>query len=388
MKAMILAAGQGTRMRPLTLVAPKPMLPLLGKPVMEYLVEHLRAHGFTEIVVNTSYLSEQIETYFGDGRRLGVDMAYSFEGAVDGQGQIVSTPIGSAGGMRRIQDFSGFFDSTFVVLCGDAIIDVDLTKAVAAHRASDAIATLVAKPVGREEVSSYGIVVTAPGGRVVSFQEKPRPDEAKSNLANTGIYIFEPEVFDFIPAGEAFDIGSQLFPKLIEARAPFFATELPFEWVDIGNTRDYWDASMRVLRGEVRSVSLPGREIAPGVRAGINVSVPADCSGLVGPIWIGGSARIESGATVIGPAVIGPGSVIERGAVVEQSVVWNYTRVAGSASLRNMVVCGPHGVASDGRQMSWGDLGLGWAIDDARSLEREARPFDIEDLPTVDGEAA
>jgi mannose-1-phosphate guanylyltransferase len=366
---MILAAGKGTRVRPLTYVVPKPMIPLLGRPVMEFLVDHLRAHGFDEIMVNTSYLAPQIEDYFRDGRRFGVEMAYSFEGALDAAGAIVDQPLGSAGGLRRIQDFSGFFDSTFVVLCGDAIVDVDLTAAVAAHRAAGALATLVAKPVTLEEVSSYGIVVTGEGGRIRSFQEKPRPAEALSTTANTGIYIFEPTVFDFIPPGQVFDIGSQLFPALLAAGAPFFAVELPFEWVDIGNAPDFWNATMRLLRGEIPHAPLPGRAIAPGIHVGLNVSLPSDRSRITGPVWIGGSGHIGDGATIIGPAAIGPGCVIESGAIVERSVIWDHTRVSGCATVRDQIVCGAHAVTSRGAAVSLTEAALTWAIDDARRLK-------------------
>jgi mannose-1-phosphate guanylyltransferase len=157
-KGMILAAGQGTRVRPLTRDLPKPMVPLLGKPVMEYLIEHLARHGIHEIMINVAYHHQRIEEYFGDGSRWGVEIGYSYEGIRD-HGDILPKPMGSAGGMRKIQDFSGFFDETTLVLCGDALIDLDITAAIEEHRAKGAIASVVAMDVPLEEVSSYGIVV-------------------------------------------------------------------------------------------------------------------------------------------------------------------------------------------------------------------------------------
>jgi mannose-1-phosphate guanylyltransferase len=387
MKAMIFAAGKATRVRPLTCVVPKPMIPLLGRPVLEFLVDHLRGHGFDKIMVNTSYMAPQIEDYFRDGRRFGVQMAYSFEGTVADDGLIADAPLGSGGELRRIQDFSGFFDGTFVVLGGDAIVDVDLTAAVAAHRAAGAIATLVAKPVSREEVSSHGIVVADADGRIRSFQEKPKPADAKSTMANAGIYIFEPAIFEFIPAGEAFDIGSQLFPALLAAKAPFYAVELPFEWVDIGSTSDFWSATMKLLRGEIPCVRVPGREVAAGIYAGINVSLPEDRSGLRGPVWIGGSASIAAGAIVIGPAAIGPGCVIESGAIVERSIVWNHTRVSGAATLKDQIVCGPYCVTSKGAAVSLGEADLTWAIDDARRPKRAVDQQGIGSFVSAHGSA-
>jgi len=201
MKAMILAAGKGTRVRPITHTIPKPMIPILQKPVMEFLLELLKEHGFTEVMVNVSHLAEEIENYFRDGQRFGVEIAYSFEGRIQ-DGQLIGDALGSAGGLKKIQNFQSFFDETFVVLCGDALIDLDLTEAVRRHREKGAMASLITKRVPKDQVSSYGVVVTDADGRVRSFQEKPAVDEAASNMINTGIYIFEPEVLDFVPSGQ------------------------------------------------------------------------------------------------------------------------------------------------------------------------------------------
>ena len=213
-KGMILAAGQGTRVRPLTKDLPKPMVPILDKPVMEYLVERLAAHGVRQIMVNVAWNHHKIEQYFRDGRRWGVEIGYSYEGVYE-HGDILPRPLGSAGGMKRIQDMSGFFDETTIVLCGDALVDLDITAALAEHRAKGALASVVTLPVPREQVGNYGIVVADEDGRVVSFQEKPRPEEARSNLASTGIYIFEPAVLDLVPSGRVFDIGAELFSKYL-----------------------------------------------------------------------------------------------------------------------------------------------------------------------------
>ncbi|MEB3355278.1 MAG: nucleotidyltransferase family protein, partial [Synechococcales bacterium] len=192
MKAMILAAGKGTRVRPITYTIPKPMIPILQKPVMEFLLELLRQHGFDEIMVNVSHLANEIESYFRDGQRFGVQIAYSFEGRIE-DGQLIGEALGSAGGMKRVQEFSPFFDDTFVVLCGDALIDLNLTEAVRWHREKGAIATIIMKSVPKDQVSSYGVVVTDDDGRIKTFQEKPAVEEALSTDINTGIYIFEPE---------------------------------------------------------------------------------------------------------------------------------------------------------------------------------------------------
>ena len=351
MKAMILAAGKGTRVQPLTYELPKPMIPILGKPVMEYLVEHLVSHGVREIMVNVSYLHQKIEEYFGDGHRFGAAIGYSFEGYMSADGELHPEPIGSAGGMKKIHEFGGFFDETTLVICGDAIIDLDLAAALAEHGSKGAAASIITKQVPREKTSEYGMVVADANGRVQSFQEKPRPEEALSTLASTGIYILEPEIIDLIPSGEVFDIGSQLFPMLIEKGVPFYAQSRPFEWIDIGNVRDFWSVSQSVLRGEVDHMIMPGKEIAPGVWAGLNVRIDWQDTCLTGPIYLGSGTRVEAGSTIIGPTWVGHGSHICSGAEIAESILFEYTRITPGTHMHQMVVCKDYCVTREGKMM-------------------------------------
>ncbi|MBC1219868.1 NDP-sugar synthase [Nostoc sp. UCD121] len=383
MKAMILAAGKGTRVRPITYTIPKPMIPILQKPVMEFLLELLRQHGFDQIMVNVSHLAEEIENYFRDGQRFGVQIAYSFEGKIDDDGKLVGEAIGSAGGMRRIQDFSPFFDDTFVVLCGDALIDLDLTEAVKWHRAKGAIATIITKSVPQEEVSSYGVVVTDEEGRVKAFQEKPSTEEALSTNINTGIYIFEPEVFNYIPSDVEYDIGSQLFPKLVEIKAPFYAIPMDFEWVDIGKVPDYWRAIRGVLLGEIKNVQIPGHEVAPGIYTGLNVAVNWDKVDITGPVYIGGMTRIEDGAKIVGPAMIGPNCWICSGATVENSVIFEWSRLGPGVRLVDKLVFGRYCVDKTGAAIDVQAAALDWLITDARQTPPSHTPVErqaIEEL--------
>lgn len=376
MKAMILAAGKGTRVRPITYTIPKPMIPILQKPVMEFLLELLRQHGFDEIMVNVSHLAEEIENYFRDGQRFGVQIAYSFEGKIDDDGKLVGEAIGSAGGMRRIQDFSPFFDDTFVVLCGDALIDLDLTAAVKWHKSKGAIATVITKSVPKEEVSSYGVVVTDEENRIKAFQEKPSTEEALSTNINTGIYIFEPEVFDHIPSGVEYDIGSQLFPKLVEINAPFYAIPMDFEWVDIGKVPDYWRAIRGVLLGEIKNVQIPGHEVAPGIYTGLNVAVNWDKVDITGPVYIGGMTRIEDGARIVGPAMIGPNCWICNGATVDNSVIFEWSRLAPGVRLVDKLVFGRYCVDKTGAAIDVQAAALDWLITDARQTPPSEIPLE------------
>jgi mannose-1-phosphate guanylyltransferase len=365
MKAMILAAGKGTRVRPITHTTPKPMIPILQKPVMEFLLELLRQHGFDEIMVNVSHLSEEIENYFRDGQRFGVQIAYSFEGRIE-DGELIGEALGSAGGIKRIQDFQSFFDDTFVVLCGDALIDLDLTEAVRRHKQKGAMASLVAKRVPHDQVSSYGVVVTDDEGRILRFQEKPSMEEAASDMINTGIYIFEPEVLDFIPSGQAFDIGADLFPKLVEAGAPFYALPMEFEWVDIGKVPDYWQAIRSVLQGHVRQVQIPGVEVRPGIYTGLNVAADWDKIHVEGPIYVGAMTRIENGATIIGPAMIGPSCHICEGATIDNSIIFDYSRIGEGVRLVEKLVYGRYCVDRNGDHFDLQEASLDWLITDVR----------------------
>ncbi|MBF2002764.1 MAG: NDP-sugar synthase [Synechococcales cyanobacterium C42_A2020_086] len=386
MKAMILAAGKGTRVRPITYTIPKPMIPILQKPVMEFLLELLRQHGFTEIMVNVSHLANEIESYFRDGQRFGVQIGYSFEGRIV-DGELVGEALGSAGGMRRIQDFYPFFNDTFVVLCGDALIDLNLTEAVKQHREKGAIATIVTKTVPREEVSSYGVVVMDESGRIKAFQEKPSVEEALSTNINTGIYIFEPEIFDYIPSGVEYDIGGQLFPKLVEMGAPFYGISMDFEWVDIGKVPDYWQAIRDVLLGKIKNVEIPGYEVAPGIYTGLNVAVNWDKVHIEGPVYIGSMTRIEDGATIIGPSMIGPSCHICSNATVDNSVIFEYSRLGPGVRLVDKLVFGRYCVDKTGAAIDVQAAALDWLITDTRQTMPASPPAEhqaIAELLSVD----
>lgn len=339
MKAMILAAGKGTRVRPLTYDLPKPMIPILGKPVMAYIVEHLASQGVRDIMVNVSYLHEQIENYFGEGGQYGVNIGYSFEGYVDDEGEVVPQALGSAGGMKRIQEFGQFFDDTTIVVCGDAIIDLDLEAALREHREKGALASVVTKEVPWDKVSDYGVVVMKEDGRIESFQEKPKREEAKSNFVSTGIYIFEPEAIDLIPSGKIFDIGSELFPLMAEKGLPFYAQTRPFNWLDIGSVTDYWTVLQDVLTGEVQQMEVPGRQVRDGVWVGLNTRIDWEGTSIEGPVYIGSGTHIEKGSRIIGPTWIGHGSHVCAGAEVTRSILFEYTRVLPQAQLDEMIVC-------------------------------------------------
>jgi mannose-1-phosphate guanylyltransferase len=345
------------------------MIPLVRKPVMEFLVEHLKFHAVEQIMVNTSHLAPVIEEYFRDGDRFGVQMAYSFEGDLIG-GQLEGKPMGSAGGMKKIQDFSGFFDETFVVLCGDALVDVDFSEVLRFHRERNSIATLVLRDVPAEHVSKYGVVQTDDSGRITRFQEKPDRAEALSTTINTGIYVFEPAIFDFIPSGVEFDIGGELLPELVRQGQNIFGVALPFNWLDIGSVPDYWTATGMLLRGNVSGFTIPGKEVYPGVFCGINVQIAWDRVSVDGPVYIGSSTSVGDGSTIIGPTVIGSGCVIQPGATLRECILADYTRVSSIAVLEQKLIFGSKCIDPSGKYLDIAESQIGWLMDDARKKEQ------------------
>lgn len=366
MKAMILAAGKGTRVRPITHAIPKPMIPIMRKPVMESIIELLSRHGVDDIVINTSHLAPVIEGYFRDGNHLGVQIAYSYEGVLTDEG-FEDRVLGSAGGMQKIQSFSGFFDETFVVLCGDAWIDLDIRQALEFHRAKGGIASIVLQKVPHAEVHKYGVVELAADQRVLRFQEKPTPEEAVSNLINTGIYIFEPEVFEHIPKHTEYDIGGELFPALVRKHIPFYGIEMDFQWVDIGSVPDVWGATRRALLGEINGFKMPGREIRPGIWAGNNLSVDWERVEITPPVYIGSSTRIAAGAKITGPCMIGANCIIEGAADIHDCIIDDYKRVSGVSSLNRKLVIGEHCISVGQASFEVDSTTMYHALHDTRS---------------------
>ncbi|SFI11613.1 mannose-1-phosphate guanylyltransferase [Collimonas sp. OK307] len=374
MKAMILAAGKGTRVQPLTYDLPKPMIPILGKPVMAYLVEYLASYGVRDIMVNVSYLHQKIEEYFGDGNQFGVQIGYSFEGYVDDSGEVVPEPLGSAGGIKKIQEFANFFDETTIVICGDALIDLDLTSALFEHKQKGALASVITKEVPWDKVHNYGVVVADQDGRVQSFQEKPNQKDALSNFASTGIYIFEPEVIDLIPANTMFDIGSELFPLMAQKGMPFYAQQRFFNWIDIGTVTDFWSVLQSVLQGEVAQLEVPGTQIADGLWVGLNTSIDWEGTTIEGPVYIGSGCKIEAGCKIVGPTWIGHGSHICSGAEVVRSVLFEYTRILDNAHLDEVIVVKEYSVDRAGNMRKLPEAGGDNDWGDARDRlpERDA----------------
>jgi mannose-1-phosphate guanylyltransferase len=306
MRAMIMSAGVGTRLRPVTDLLPKPMVPIVNRPALYHILRLLHRHGLREVVINLHYLPEVIRDY----RDL----------------------LGTAGGVKKNADFLG--QGTFLVMSGDALTDVDLTGLVAQHRRNGSVATMAVKEVA--DPSQYGVVVADDDGRVVGFQEKPTIEAARSRLCNCGIYVFEPEILSHIPEGQFDDFGKRLFPDLLKQGVPFHAHAVNGYWSDVGNLREYMRSNADALAGRV-SVELPGVEVRPGVWVEDDLTLPESLY-IEPPIAIGRNCQIGEGVILEGPAVIGDGCVIASGAHVARALLLPGSRVPAGGLIVDGVV--------------------------------------------------
>lgn len=310
---MILAAGLGTRLRPITYAMPKPMAPVLNRPVMEHIARLLARHGFGEAIANLHWFPETIEGHFGDGSAFGLDLTYSQEERL----------LGTAGGVRNVADYLG---DSFLVVAGDALTDLDFRAMREFHDSHDGVATVATKRV--PDTDQYGVVIAGEDGRIQGFQEKPDPAEALSDLANTCIYMFRREVFDFFPApgtskaagpedpdGFA-DWAMDVFPALLEGDVPFYSHEIDAYWNDIGNLDELRQGNLDALRGAVEVD--PG---APEVSAGVRAASPLDGAELTAPILVGSGVEIGEGVRIEGPAIVCDGCRIGDGAIVRDSIL-------------------------------------------------------------------
>lgn len=321
MKAVIMAGGEGTRLRPLTSNVPKPMLPLANRPMMEHIVNLLREHGVDEIVVTVAYLANTIRTYFGDGSEFGVRMVYATE----------EHPLGTAGSVRNAMDE---LDERFLVISGDVLTDLDLGAILAYHEEKQALATIGLVAV--EDPLEFGIVITNPDGRIARFLEKPSWGEVFSDTINTGVFVLEPRIFDYIPADRPVDFSSEVFPALLAADEPIFGCVLEGYWEDVGTLEAYSSAHLDVLDGRVR-VDVPGFEVGHGVWMGEGVDVHPDAT-VTGPAIIGDYCRIEAGVRVGPYSVLGSNVRLRSGGDIERSVVHDNAYLGEGVMVRGAVV--------------------------------------------------
>ena len=321
MKAVVMAGGQGTRLRPLTSNQPKPMLPIVGEPMMQHILRLLHRHGFTDVVVTVQFLASVVRNFFGDGSDLDLNLTYATE----------EQPLGTAGSVKNAESQ---LDDTFLVISGDAVTDFDLADVLRYHREKHSTVTVVLKRV--PDPLEFGIVIMGEDGRIERFLEKPGWGEVFSDQINTGIYVIEPEVLSFIPPGEEFDFAHDLFPLLLDKGMPMYGYAPEGEWTDVGNLGAYLQVHRDVLDRRVQ-VEMAGFEMEGGVVLGQDAEIEPGAR-VRGPVYIGPNARIESGAEVREHTVIGANVVVKAGAFLHRAIVHDNAYIGPSASIRGCVI--------------------------------------------------
>ncbi len=321
MIAVIMAGGQGTRLRPLTSNQPKPMLPVVNRPMMEHIVKLLKRYSFEDAVVTLQFLPTLISNYFGDGSEWGVNMRYSTE----------FVPLGTAG---SVKNSSRYIDDTFLVISGDALTDIDLNMVVAFHRRSGAAATLTL--IRAENPLEFGIVVTDADGRIERFLEKPNWGQVFSDTINTGIYVLEREVLDQVPEGQPFDFSKDLFPLLLEKGFPLYGYVADGYWCDIGNFEQYIAAHKDILDGKVQ-IDPPGFRMAENVWVGEGVDL-GNAAEIRGPVVLGDHCKAEKGAVIREYTVLGHNVVVKQDSFVHRALIYDNSYIGANCHLRGCVV--------------------------------------------------
>ncbi len=321
MKAVIMAGGEGTRLRPLTSNAPKPMMPLVNEPMMEHIVRLLKQHGFEEIVVTVAFMANTIRSYFGDGSDFGVRMVYATE----------ETPLGTAGSVRNAIDE---LDEPFLVISGDVLTDVDLTAIVKEHEAKQALATIGLVRV--ENPLEFGIVITRDDGSIERFLEKPSWGQVFSDTINTGNFVLEPEIFDFIEPDRSVDFSSEVFPALLKAGKPLHGAIAEGYWEDVGTLESYLSAHKDILDGRVH-IEVPGFEMGDGVHVGEGAEIHPDAT-VVGPAVIGENCRIEAGVRLGPYTVLGTNVRVRANADLERVIVHDNSYLGEAVRLRGATI--------------------------------------------------
>jgi NDP-sugar pyrophosphorylase family protein len=319
--AVVLAAGVGSRLDPLTQQLPKPLVPFANRPVMEHIVNLLKRHGVSRTVSNVHYLPEKVKRYFGNGTAFGIDMNFVDEPQLSGD----------AGGVRACREY--ITDDTFIVVMGDLITDLDVSYVFNQHREKGALATIALKQV--EDVERFGVAVLGEGGFIQGFQEKPRRDEAKSNLASTGVYVLDRKIFEHLPKDGAVGFGRDLFPYLIEKELALLGVEVWGYWSDVGTIAQYRTSTLDALEGMV-DVQLTGQPFDKGWIG--NNSAISEGARVNGAVLLGCNSRIADDVVIKGYAVIGDNCVIERGAELQDVIVWPGTVVGARSHIRASVI--------------------------------------------------
>ncbi len=313
-----MAGGSGTRLRPLTCDLPKPMVPILNRPIAEHIINLLKLHQIHEVIATLHYLPDTMQDYFHDGSQFGVRLNYAVE---------EKQPLGTAGCVKNIEEM---LDDTFIVISGDCVTDFDLSAAIAFHRESNSAATLILKRVPNP--LEFGVVILDDDQRIVRFLEKPSTSEIFSDTVNTGIYILEPTVLGFLPKEQECDFSKDLFPLLLDKHVPMYGYVAEGYWCDVGHLESYRNAQYDALYGKV-AVEFPYGEQSPGIWVGHNTQVDPSAQ-LHPPVVIGNNCRIGAGAILEAGTILGDNVTVGTSADLKRPIVWNGVTIGAEAHLR------------------------------------------------------
>ncbi len=322
MKAVLMAGGEGSRLRPLTVGRPKPMVPIVNKSVMAHILDLLKSHGITEVIVTVRYMAAYIQDYFEDGKNLGMQLTYVIE----------EFPLGTAGSVKNA---ARYLDDTFLVLSGDAMTDFDLTHIVQGHEEREAMASITLTHV--PDPLEFGVIITDETGRVKRFLEKPSWGEVMSDTVNTGIYVLEPSILDMIPDNVAYDFAMDLFPEMLSKSLPIYGYVADGYWCDVGTMEEYQRATADMLYGKVKVSEPFGEHLGGGIWVGEDVEISPSAQ-LFGPIYLGNGVKIKGDVTIYGPSVIRDYTIIDSYTRVERSIFWRNNYIGENCELRGAIV--------------------------------------------------
>lgn len=323
MKAVVMAGGEGSRLRPITANVPKPLTPVCNRPLMEHILLLLKRNGINDVVATLHYLADEVQSMFGDGSDYDLNLSYSIE----------DTPLGTAGSVKKAESL--LKDGTFFIVSGDALTDCDLTKALQFHKEKGSVATLILARV--QSPLDFGVVITDEEGRIKRFLEKPSWSEVFSDTVNTGMYILEPEIFDLMQSETPYDWSSDIFPRLLEANKPLYGYVMDEYWCDVGTLNQYREAQEHLLAGRV-GLDIPGERQSSGIWVGAG-SVIDPSAKIIPPVCIGRNVKIRRNAKVGPYAVIGDNGFIEEDSRIERSVLWDNSYIGPNVHVSSAIVC-------------------------------------------------
>ena len=353
MKAVVMAGGEGSRLRPLTIRRPKPMVPIVGKPVMEHILNLLKRHGITEVIVTVQYLASNIEDYFGNGSQFGMRITYSRE----------DVPLGTAGSVKNAEEH---LTEPFLVISGDALTDYNLTDFIQYHQEKKSLATLLLAHVPNP--LEYGVIITNEDGHIAQFLEKPSWGEVFSDTINTGIYMLDPKIFSYFEKNKQFDFSQELFPMMLRKGDPIYGYVAPGGyWCDVGNLSEYMRSNADALQNLV-DIEIPAKNIGSNIWCEEGVEISEDAQ-LYGPVYLGRDCKIRPGAIVHGPSIIGAYTIVDERAQVDRSIVWNNSYIGERAELRGALVGSATSIKSKGVMFEGSVIGDNSIIQDGAIIQ-------------------